>query len=159
MSHGSTSHVLSHLKSMYCLATTYSYVWQWLIHMCDMTHSYVWHDPFICVTWLIHMCDMTHSHVWHDPFIWVTWLIHMCDMTHSYAWHDPFICVTWPIHMSDMNQLNSPYGFLRSYNDNLLWHESIERFVRSDDDNSLLQVIMTTHYDMGWLWLVGSIKL
>jgi len=21
---------------------------------------------FTCVTWLIHMCDMTHSYVWHD---------------------------------------------------------------------------------------------
>jgi len=60
----------------------------WLIHMCDMTHSYVWHDSFICVTWLIHMCDKTHSYVWHDSFICVTWLIHMCDMTHSYVWHD-----------------------------------------------------------------------
>ena len=37
--------------------------------MCDMTHSYVWHDSFICVTWLIHMCDMTHSYVWHNSFI------------------------------------------------------------------------------------------
>jgi len=91
----------------------------WLIHMCDMTHSYVWHDSsngcswlyengsFTCVTWLIHMCDMTHpmdvvrcmgmthSYVWHDSFVCVTWLIHMCDMTHSYVWHDSFICVTW----------------------------------------------------------------
>jgi len=34
--------------------------------MCDMFASYthVWHDSFICVTWLIHMCDMTHSYVW-----------------------------------------------------------------------------------------------
>jgi len=44
-------------------------------NMCDMTHSYVWHDSFICVTWLIHMCDMTHSYVWHDSFICVTWLM------------------------------------------------------------------------------------
>jgi len=38
----------------------------------------------ICMTWLIHMCDMTHSYVWHDSFICVTWLIHVCDMTHIY---------------------------------------------------------------------------
>jgi len=36
------------------------------------------------MTWLIHMCDMTYLYVWHDAF--------MCDMTHSYAWHDAFIC-------------------------------------------------------------------
>jgi len=38
----------------------------WLIHTCDMTHSYVCHDSFICVTWLIHVCDMTRSSV---PFV------------------------------------------------------------------------------------------
>ena len=93
-----------------------------------MTHPYMRHDSFICVTWLIHMCavthtcdtththnqaslmfssvtwlihtrDMTHSYEWHDSFIWVTWLIHMCDMTHSCEWHDSFIRVTWLIHM------------------------------------------------------------
>ena len=69
----------------------------WLIHMCDMTHSHVWHDWFTCVTWLIHICDMTHSYVWHDAFTWVTWLIHMCDMKHSYIWHN-----SWLIHVSDM---------------------------------------------------------
>ena len=61
--------------------------------MCDMLHSYVWHDPSIWVTWLIHMCDMTHSCAWHDSF--------MCDMTLSHVWHDPSICVTWLIHMCD----------------------------------------------------------
>ena len=36
--------------------------------ICDMTHSYVWHDSFICVTCLIHMrhasfiCDMPNSY-------------------------------------------------------------------------------------------------
>ena len=73
----------------------------WLIHMWDMTHSYVRHDSFICAAWLIHMCDMTHetqrtySTVRHDSFIWetwlficATWLIHICGMTHSYVRHD-----------------------------------------------------------------------
>ena len=73
--------------------------------ICDMTHSYVWHDSFICVTWLIHIWDMTYSYVWHDSFIRVTWLIHMCDMTHWNMWHDSFICATWLIYMCDMTHL------------------------------------------------------
>jgi len=40
----------------------------------------------MCVTWLMHVCDMTHSCVWHDSFMCVTWLIHVCDMTHSCVW-------------------------------------------------------------------------
>ena len=81
----------------------------WLIRMCDMTNSYVW-----------HMCDMTYSCVfslrsarplrrnlwltWHDSFMCVTWLMHcvtqlllMRDKTHSCAWHDSFLNVTWMI--------------------------------------------------------------
>jgi len=75
-----------------------------LVHMCDMTHSYVRHDSFICVTWLIHMCDMTRSYMWHVSFICATWLVHTCDMSHSYVRHDSFICVTWLIHMCDMTR-------------------------------------------------------
>ena len=91
-----------------------------------MTHSYVWHDSFTCVTWWIHifamthsyMCDMTrlyvwygvmHSVAWHDYFTcdmthpYVTWLIHMwhdssiCEMTHPYV--TSLIHMTWLIHM------------------------------------------------------------
>jgi len=54
----------------------------WLIYMCDMTHSYVWHDSFIFVTWLVRMCDMICLYVWRDAFICVTWLVHICDMTY-----------------------------------------------------------------------------
>jgi len=31
---------------------------RWMNHMCDMTHSYVWHDSFVCVPWLIHIIWM-----------------------------------------------------------------------------------------------------
>ena len=91
--------------------------------VCGMMHSYLWHDPFTCVTWLIHICDRTHWYVWHDSLVFVTWLIHMCDTTHSYVWHDSFICVTGlidmcamthdSIHMSDMTVLMC--GMTHSY--------------------------------------------
>jgi len=90
---------------------THSYVWHdsficvtRLIHMRDMPPSYVWRDSFICVTWLIHMWDMTYWYVWHDWLMCVTWLIHICDMTHSYVWDISFIRVTWLIHMCDMTR-------------------------------------------------------
>jgi len=60
----------------------------------------MWLDSFIHVTWLIHTCDLTHSYMWLDSFIHVTWLIHTCDFTHSYMWLDSFIHVTWLIYIS-----------------------------------------------------------
>jgi len=84
------------------------------MNMCDMSHSYVWHDSYIRVTHTyhackvsfkgiqslieMHTCETTYSYAWHASFICVTWLIHMRDMTHSYVWHDLFICVTCLIH-------------------------------------------------------------
>jgi len=75
----------------------------WLIHTCDMTHSYMWHDSFVHVTWLIPTCDVIslvcsceasyHSFKCtrlHDSSRLMT-----CDMTHSYMWHDSF---TWYMH-------------------------------------------------------------
>jgi len=59
------------------------------------------HDAFIRVTWVIHMCDMTHLYVWHTqsyirllkmpvaPLMGATWRIHACDMTHSCLAHMP----------------------------------------------------------------------
>jgi len=49
------------------------------MHMCDTTHSYMWHDSFICmirlphmsVTCLVHIRVMTHSYVWHDIYIYI----------------------------------------------------------------------------------------
>jgi len=70
----------------------------WLMHMCDMTHSYVWHDSCICVTWLIHMYDMTHAYV----FMCETRLVHTCDMTRSHVWHDSLECVTRIIGVCDV---------------------------------------------------------
>jgi len=57
-----------------------------------MTHSYVSHDSFICVTWLSCNSSATAS---CNTTIRVTWLNHKYDMTHSYVWYDSSICVTW----------------------------------------------------------------
>ena len=58
-----------------------------------LRHAYVYHGLFICVPcvpWLIHICTMTHLYVFNDsmlhitppaPFICVPWLIYMCAMT------------------------------------------------------------------------------
>jgi len=75
----------------------------WLIHKCDMTHSYMWRDSFIRVTELIHMCVTTHSYVCHDSFI-CTCLLHMCDVTHSHLLSNSCISVTWLIYMYDVTR-------------------------------------------------------
>ena len=101
MSHIWMSHVTHMSESCRTYEWVMSHIWMsHVTHMNESCHTYEWvmshiYDSFICVTWLIQMCAMTHSYVWHDSFICVTWLIHMCDMTHSYVWHDSFICVTW----------------------------------------------------------------
>jgi len=94
-----TCDILGHCANRHC--PIYGIRVSWLIHVCDMTHSYMWHDTFVYVAWLIHVCDMTHLYVWHTSFTRVTWRIHMCDMTHSYVWHDSFICVTRLSHTND----------------------------------------------------------
>jgi len=93
--------------------------------MCDMTHSYVRRDSFLCQTRLLHMWDMTYSFGWHGScaalsppiqtalksvclHMCVTWCTHMCDMTHSYVWHDSSLCVTRLMHMCDMTH-TSPW--------------------------------------------------
>ena len=94
------------------------------MHICDVTHSYVWCDTLTCVEWLIHMFDVTHVYVWRDSFICVTWLIHRCRsaaycsppvlcrvcacfdscgvVTYSYMGRDSFTCLTWLVHVCDV---------------------------------------------------------
>jgi len=83
--------------------------------MCDMTHSYVWHDSFLYAAWLIQLCDTTHSHVWHGSFTCVTCLNDMCDMTHSPARHDSLVWFVYIIHIRVCDMTHSPYVNTYSY--------------------------------------------
>ena len=40
-----------------CSTSVLKQRWVSLVHVCDMTHSYVRHDSFMYVTWLMHMRD------------------------------------------------------------------------------------------------------
>jgi len=57
----------------------------WLRHVTFMNESWcIYQSGIICATWLTHMCDMTHSYVWHDSFICVTnesWCIYQSGMS------------------------------------------------------------------------------
>jgi len=66
--------------------SSHKYV-SWLIQMCDMTHSNVWHDSFKCATWLIQMCDMTHSNVWHDAFKYVSCAVSQIRLVYCLFFH------------------------------------------------------------------------
>jgi len=189
----STEHTFEHPSPPSC---TFRVMWRVMsrIRSCDMTHPYtrdVWHDSLVYVTWLSHMCDMTHSHVWHEYFIRVhdtfeihlTCLIHWCDMTYSFIWHDSFIQVTWLLqrnkflflffifesssllsrfsvmsHVIHMDVSCHTYEWVMSH----IWmshvihmdvscHTSCHTYTFG---KSLLQI---PH--MGWLWLAGSLKL
>jgi len=73
--------------------------------------SYRW---FMCVTWLIHVCDMTHSCVWHDSFMCVTCItyiytcvrdtyIYTCVITYIYTCvmaHSNVTCHVWMSHVT-----------------------------------------------------------
>jgi len=73
--------------------------------LCDMTHSYMRHDPFMCVktprstrgnvlfSW---MCQFSNVNI--DA---------LCDMIHCYMGRDSFICVKIPL-----SRMNTAYLFV-----------------------------------------------
>jgi len=80
--------------------------------------SFVWHASTMSVAWLTegaHLCDMSHSWTWHESLIRLTWHIflrntwgvlergaHLCDMSHSCEWLDWRTWLTCLTDVSDM---------------------------------------------------------
>ena len=108
-------------------ATTHSWFVTCLSHVCNMTHSYMWHDASTCVIykWIMSHIQMTsislHLHEWNwmNTSTCVIWFIHvsdmlvirMCDMIHLYD-KDSFVWVTCLICMRNMTHLH-------------VWHASV----------------------------------
>jgi len=97
--------------------------------MCNVTHSYVWRDAFICVTWLLHVCDMTHSYVWRDSFIRVPF----SEWHHTHEWVIPHI---WMSHITHTNESYYTYERVsRSHHSHsYTWHNSSMTVTRLIDD-------------------------
>ena len=72
----------------------------WLIHVRDMTHSYMWNDSLICViSYSVFFLCCVPSRAWHDTFIcghnsimWTKRLIHTCKTTHLSLQYDLKVC-------------------------------------------------------------------
>jgi len=92
-----------------------SYVWQWLIDMCNIHHSNMWRDSFIglfcrissllqgsfaketCNHW--YVWHASFAVIWHDSFIRVA-MTHWCDISMSHRYdvsmrHASFVRVIW----------------------------------------------------------------
>ena len=58
----------------------------WLIHICDMAHSCVWHDLFMCVTWLFPTLFICVTYKPCHTYEWVMSHTHMNESCHTYEW-------------------------------------------------------------------------
>ena len=85
-------------------------------------------DAFVCVIWMVHTCDMTHSYMRLDSFIStpslfrrVTWLflefrslMHTFDMSHSCHKQQPANVQTWMSHVTHIHFLSLSLSLLLS---------------------------------------------
>jgi len=86
------------MTHLYMITHLYVLYVTWLVRLCDVTHSYVWHASFICVIW--HACATCVTWLIHVSCVWhgVTWLVRKCNMVYSYVWHDSpmtWLLCTW----------------------------------------------------------------
>jgi len=94
----------------------------WNLSNATWLRSYVRLDSLICVTWLIHMCDMTHSYVWHYDVL-VICVRRRGDMPFfleptecdgsifgiCQIWHDNLIVERWCFTLYVCTHNSSPY--------------------------------------------------
>jgi len=150
-----------------------------LVCVCEMTR--VWLDSCVCVTWLVCVCDMTHSYrvrggqhtqffqTWHNSY--VKWLIVGLIGARTHMWNDSYVkwlvCVcdmTHPYQLRGGQHTRCPQAlFVRDPRSLLCWEFVIVRWPLE----MYIQICVICHIvrmwskiqTMGWLRLVGSIKL
>jgi len=86
----------------------------WLIYMCDVTHSCVWHDSFICAAWRDVTCDfetVTHMNGSCLTHMNGTCLTHMNVSCHTFEWVMSHI---WMSHVTRMNGSCHTYEWVKS---------------------------------------------
>ena len=151
--------------------------------MCDMTHSYVRHDSFICVPCLIHMCDMTHSYMLYYSRTHVTRLLLQhagCEDTGAHARTRKFngvLCNCNTLQHTVTLQHSTPVvnilALMPEQESQKLSEQDVEYATHSTAVAYLLQqlarhlieVVLFLHKKiliytaMGWLRLVGSSKI
>jgi len=122
-----------------CLIYLREKTWPWVVGICWMIHSYVWHDAFVCVAWVICRCNTSfirtcdRAPAYTYSFVRATWGIRACDMAHSNAWLDSCVYVTCFILMRDIDDLE-------------VWHDTLHK---CDMSHSYVRRVLFTC--MRWL--------
>jgi len=119
----------------------------WLIHTCDTTQLYViWRLSMSRIASFI--CDMTHSYVWHNAFICVTQHIHIWHHSGVIS-HINVLCHTYEWVMSHVNEANAPEYVTRCLIP--MWHDSficVTRHIHMRYDASFICDMMPYSYVM-----------
>jgi len=98
----------------------------------------------------VHMCDMTHSCVWHDLFIHVTSLIPMCVVCRTTPWARVHVRPPKMVYALIMVYL---LQIVIAIN---LW--CIPLNTHMNESPHTYELCMPSEWSMGWLRLVGSLK-
>jgi len=89
------------------------YVWESIIHICDMTHSFTWvfvTHAFFCVTWWficafifvawyidhrIHVCDRTRSHTYvtESEMTQIVYYVYTCTFNSRFCIMYLYLCI------------------------------------------------------------------
>ena len=94
------------------------------MHVCDMTHSCVWHDSFKCVTWLISVCGMRFIRMYNFVILLgpkqsrkytyekvmshtqMSHVTHMNESCHTHEWVMSLMSLSQVTHMNESRHEN-----------------------------------------------------